>query len=176
VALFVAAPLGTGLVAARDRTADEAELRRLERERALAVQALRELEFDREMKKLSDADYAAMYQGLQNRALTAMTAIEKIRQKSRDEAQKLRDEEEKKAASVAAAARPSVGGVRMVMAASRRDAPTIFTPRPEVPPASGSRRVRFCPQCGTRAAPDSNFCAECGIGLKATARATNWNE
>jgi hypothetical protein len=62
------------------------------------------------------------------------------------------------------------------MAASRRDAPTIFTPRPESPIAAGSRRIRFCPQCGTRAAPDANFCAECGIGIKSTARATNWNE
>ncbi len=165
VALFVAAPLGIGLVAVREPTTSEIDMRRLEHERALAVQGLRELEFDREMGKLSDADYRAMHDGLENRALTAMTAIEKIRNLSRDEAQK-------KNATVRSPAIP----VRVVMASTRRDAPTIFTPRAEPTSAAGALRIRFCPQCGTRAAPDANFCAECGVTLKASARATNWNE
>ncbi len=40
---------------------------------------LRELEFDREMGKLSDADYDSMHKALEDRALTAMAAIERIR-------------------------------------------------------------------------------------------------
>src|ERR1700756_4709611 len=79
VALFVAAPLTGGLPATRRKTARQSDLERLEHERALAVQGLRELEFDREMGKLSDADYQSMHQTLENRALTAMTEVEKIR-------------------------------------------------------------------------------------------------
>ncbi|MDO8432061.1 MAG: c-type cytochrome biogenesis protein CcmI [Candidatus Binatus sp.] len=165
VALFVAAPLGIGLIAPRDKSAAEVELNRHEHQRALAVQGLRELEFDREMGKLSDADYRSMHQELENRALTAMTAIEKIRHKSRDDAQKKQ-----------AVSRPTSTPVRVVMASTRRDAPTIFTPRAEPSLTTSARRIRFCPQCGTRAATDANFCAECGVALKSSARATNWNE
>ena len=43
------------------------------------MQGLRELEFDREMGKLSDADYESMHKALEDRALTAMAAVENIR-------------------------------------------------------------------------------------------------
>ena len=79
VALFVAAPLGIGLVGARAKSAGELQVERHEHERALAVQGLRELEFDREMGKLSDADYESMHKALEDRALTAMAAVENIR-------------------------------------------------------------------------------------------------
>ena len=83
VALFVAAPLGIGLVGARAKSAGELQTERHEHERALAVQGLRELEFDREMGKLSDADYDSMHKALEDRALTAMAAIERIRDDAR---------------------------------------------------------------------------------------------
>ncbi len=79
VALFVAAPLGIGLVGARAKSAGELQMERHEHERAMAVQGLRELEFDREMGKLSDADYDSMHKALEDRALTAMAAVERIR-------------------------------------------------------------------------------------------------
>ena len=79
VALFVAAPLGIGLVGARAKSDSELQVERYEHERALAVQGLRELEFDREMGKLSDADYDSMHKALEDRALTAMAAVENIR-------------------------------------------------------------------------------------------------
>src|SRR5579885_887930 len=62
VALFVAAPLGGGLLTSR-RIREAAEAERLEHERALAMQGLRELDFDREMGKLAAADYAALREG-----------------------------------------------------------------------------------------------------------------
>src|SRR5260370_17314394 len=80
VALFVAAPL---LEAARRGHAGETdpERGRLEHERALAIQALRELEFDREMRKLSEQDWAELRQRLEDRALRAMAALEKLDQR-----------------------------------------------------------------------------------------------
>ena len=160
VALFVAAPLGIGLVGARAKSANQLQVERHEHERALAVQGLRELEFDREMGKLSDADYDSMHQALEDRALTAMTAIEKIRDQA------------------ANAKKPIVvtpQAPRKLAPAPRRidPIPTLVVhmdpPRPQPTPpstSSASHKITFCPQCGMRAAPDSKFCAQCGIAIK----------
>jgi hypothetical protein len=73
VALFVAAPLGGGLLTSR-RIRDAAEAERLEHELGLAMQGLRELDFDREMGKLSDDDCEALCERLMARALDARAA------------------------------------------------------------------------------------------------------
>lgn len=78
IALFVAAPLfdyGGWLLRRRP---ENKELAGLEHERALAIQALRELEFDRQMHKLSDEDWSALKSSLEERALNAMAKIEKL--------------------------------------------------------------------------------------------------
>ena len=81
VALFVAAPLFETAPSARGGIVD-LERSRLEHERALAVQALRELEFDREMRKLSEQDWTELKQQLEARALHAMAALEKLDQEA----------------------------------------------------------------------------------------------
>jgi cytochrome c-type biogenesis protein CcmI len=162
VALFVAAPLGIGLVGARAKSAGELQVERHEHERALAVQGLRELEFDREMGKLSDADYESMHKALEDRALTAMAAVENIRVQ---------------AENAANAKKPSVTPLapvpRRPPQPRRIDPiPTLVVhsepPRPPQPTPSPpqSRKISFCPQCGMRAAIDAKFCAGCGIAIK----------
>jgi cytochrome c-type biogenesis protein CcmI len=76
VALFVAAPL-TDHVAIANAMANGAESQRNEHEHALAVQGLRELEFDRAMGKLDANDYRVLRQKLETRALAAMSRQEK---------------------------------------------------------------------------------------------------
>jgi NADH pyrophosphatase NudC (nudix superfamily) len=78
VALFVAAPLAGGLLAPRRRTAGDLDRDRLEHDRGLAVQGLRELEFDREMGKLSDVDYQSLRAALEQRALAAMSSLDDL--------------------------------------------------------------------------------------------------
>lgn len=155
VALFVAAPLASGLGRRRSKSAREAGLERLAHERGLAVQGLRELEFDREMGKLSDADYDALKRALENRALKAM-----------QESDQLRDELRKSSLSIAPTPAPE---------AIKRPAeqpPPVLVLRPETRPPN----IHFCPQCGTRTLTEARFCAECGTAIKPTPRATNWNE
>jgi hypothetical protein len=124
VALFVAAPLSEGFMR-RKRSAD-LEMMRLEHDRQLALQGLRELEFDNEMGKLEPNDYVALKTNLENRAITAMRALEQ-------------------------AVRP-----RLVLA----------TPSLRTAPANpGTRRVNFCPQCGSRAGRGYRFCPLCGTAL-----------
>ena len=122
VALFVAAPLGGGPLATRRTGRDAAEAERLEHERALAMQGLRELEFDREMGKLSEPDYAALHEGLMARALGASAALERLR-----------------AAPAAASSAPGAAGVSPAAAVRVR-----FCPQCGVEAAVGN----FCSECG----------------------------
>lgn len=50
----------------------------LEQEKALVLRAIKDLEFDRGMKKVSDADYADMLERLRARALLLMQQLERI--------------------------------------------------------------------------------------------------
>lgn len=145
VALFVAAPLGGGLLAARRAGRDAAEAERLEHEQALAMQGLRELEFDREMGKLSETHYAALREGLMARALGASAALERLH------------------AAIAPAPEAAVTRPRLVKSASAAG------PAPAATPAAASR-IRFCPQCAVEVA-SGNFCGECGAPLSVSARA-----
>jgi hypothetical protein len=131
VALFVAAPLFESARRAREDRL-ELERSRLEHERALAVQGLRELEFDREMRKLSDQDWAELKQNLEARALRAMAALEKL---------------DKDAAARGAAGRKRV--TRIGEAAGSGGQAVRFCPTCGKP-LSG--KVNFCAQCGAAVA------------------------
>lgn len=80
VALFIAAPLTEGLRRGRRAAADDLELDRIEHNRSLAMQGLRELEFDHEMGKLDAADYRNLRTALEKRAFAAMTALDNARE------------------------------------------------------------------------------------------------
>jgi hypothetical protein len=109
-----------------------------------------------------------MHQALEDRALTAMAAVEKIR----DQADK-----------AANAKKPTVAPVTPLTQAIRRPAPALRRidpvptlvlhteaprpPQPAPPPStSQARKISFCPECGMRAALDAKFCAQCGIAIK----------
>ena len=155
VALFVAAPLGGGLLATRRAGRDAAEAERLEHERALAMQGLRELEFDREMGKLSDADYAALREGLMARALGASAALERRYATAAAPANASAAAVAPANTGAAAAARPRL--VKSGLTAASAAATSVATVR-----------IRFCPQCGVEVAA-GNFCSECGAPLSLSA-------
>lgn len=124
-----------------------------------AIDALREIEFDKATGKLSDADYAAL------KAEYTRTALVELR--SRPEA-----------AGVVPV--PNVDGVEGLDAAeaavrhyrsTRRECDTCG-PRPEPDPAFCSNCGKYlsgqCSHCGaTVDAPASRFCANCGNSLAA---------
>jgi hypothetical protein len=155
VALFVAAPLGGGLLASRGAGRDAAEADRLEHERGLAMQALRELEFDREMGKLSDADYTALHEVLMGRALAASAALQRLHTS---------------APATAAPPRP-----RLVKAPGAGGSQVSAGPATVASSPAAPTRIRFCPQCGVEVAT-GKFCSECGAPLSAPARAAAQGE
>jgi cytochrome c-type biogenesis protein CcmI len=76
VALFVSAPLSDLETTGTGPAIDEESGRRAH-EHAIAIQALRELEFDHAMGKLDSSDYAVLRERLERRALAAMAGWEK---------------------------------------------------------------------------------------------------
>lgn len=120
--MFVAAPLFDygGWIR---RAPDDGEMARLEHERALAVQGLRELEFDHQMRKLSEEDWLALKASLEERALAAMTKIDKL-----------------------SGSRSARGQARAASAKAQAAAAGIlFCPRCG---SKASPQARFCAQCG----------------------------
>jgi hypothetical protein len=143
VALFVAAPLSGGFPRRRGFTGRELDLERLEHERSLAVQGLRELEFDHEMGKLDEVDYRDLKRSLADRALSAMSAIERLHNAPR-------------------AARPGSATVAapppLLRTSAFGGATAVVLPN-----------VNFCPQCGVPVGAGHNFCAACGASLNVAA-------
>jgi hypothetical protein len=160
VALFVAAPLSGGFARRRRATSLELELEHLEHDRGLAVQGLRELEFDREMGKLDEVDYRGLKRSLEDRALSAMSAIERAGGAARVALQR-------------GAARRSRTGLVPVAAAPAPPVPSLREPSGRrMSGADGAGHppaVNFCPQCGVRVGLGHNYCAECGTNLNAFA-------
>lgn len=130
--------------------------------RGIALTALKEIEFDRETGKLSDADY----QYLKGK-YTAL-ALDAMRQES----------EEAASADIEAMVAAQVRALRSASAAIPSDAPSLPSgsnpscttcgPRPE-PDAifcsSCGRRMpnrSACDRCGATLSPDSRFCETCG--------------
>jgi hypothetical protein len=112
--------------------------------RAVALRALKEIEFDRATGKLSDADYEALEREYTAAAVAAL---------------RLEPEREASASGAAAAAPGPVASL-----------PHPTTP---ICPAHGPRPesdAQFCSECGRRLASAPGYCARCGTTLKREAQ------
>ena len=125
------------------RRAGAPERERLEHQRALAVQGLRELEFDHEMGKLDEGDYAALKRALEERALAAMAALDRLRASPAGD-------------GVAQSAPALDPGVARHGAVGVADAPPTYP--------------HFCPQCGGHLDIAAGRCPACGAAANAAAR------
>ena len=144
-------PLAPG---GRRPTRDAAAIR--ESAPATAVDALREIEFDRATGKLSDADYAALKAAYTADALAAMRA------------------ESAAVAQGTAAAPPDIDPAEAAILKYRHRARTCVTcgPRPEPDALYCSTCGRYlegrCERCGAVVdQPGAQFCAACGHRLAA---------
>ena len=113
--------------------------------RAVALRALREIEFDRETGKLSDTDYQQLYQKYTAEALAAMRA-----------------EQQPLAATKRAERAPAATPVSRVPAAVC----DVHGPRPE-------KDALFCSECGRRLGKKPGYCSRCGAALEQDARYCN---
>ena len=138
-------PTGSAILGGRTRAA-------LEREKALALRSIKELEFDRAMGKVSDKDFAEMSTRLRARAAGLIRQL--------DAGEGYRDEIDKAVASrLAAASR----GVAPKVEASGSAVQAVVPPAKDpIPP------TRLCVACGTVNEADALFCKRCGANLEPT--------
>jgi len=79
VAWAIAAPLLRAAAASSYAVPADPERYRLERERDLAYAAIKDAQFDFQMGKLSDDDYAATRRRYEERAVAALAALDRRR-------------------------------------------------------------------------------------------------
>ena len=126
-------PAGPQILGGRTRAA-------LEREKALVLRTIKELEFDRAMGKVSDKDFADMSTRLRLRAAGLIRQLDAgagYRETIEKEIQKRLRPGARPAGEAAAPATPVV--------------------------------ARFCSSCGAPRDPDARFCKQCGAALEAQA-------
>ncbi len=112
--------------------------------RAVALRALKEIEFDRATGKLSDADYEALEREYTAAAVAALRGA---------------PDREPSASGPAAAAPSSVA--------------PLPRPTPPICPTHGPRPesdAQFCSECGRRLASAPGYCARCGTALEREAQ------
>lgn len=112
----------------------------LETRRGQSLAALKELDFDREMGKLSDDDYASLRAAYTSEALAAL----------RDEAGEAGPPPATHGATVDGGAADAAEA--LIAARARRREGAVA-----------------CPRCGPRVEADAQFCSECGGALHAAA-------
>jgi hypothetical protein len=139
-------PAGSTVLAGRTRAA-------LEREKTLALRAIKELEFDRAMGKVSEKDFGEMSARLRARAAGFIQQL--------DAGDGYRSEIEKAVASrlEMMAARGPQPAARDGSAAHAAVVPPSKDP---IPP------TKLCTACGTANETDALFCKHCGASLEPT--------
>lgn len=192
MALAVLAALAYPLLAggARDRrvVAGPSELDALLRRKAMLYQNMKDLEFEYQMGKLSEADYERLRE--EDRAEAARILAEIDALEDRDDPDAIIEREiaareggargglgdpspaaERRRAAVARPARPSPAGALAPPAASRAPEAPAARPARESRPAEAAavpepaREVSFCSACGARVRPGDHFCSRCGSPL-----------
>lgn len=125
--------------------------------RGVALTALKEIEFDRETGKLSDADYAYLKE-----KYTA-AALEALRAEAPDDIEAMVAARVRVLRSASAPAPASAGALACSACGPRPEPDAVF--------CSGcGRRLALagrCERCGAALAPESRFCEGCGCRVAA---------
>jgi hypothetical protein len=125
-------PPGTGAAAARGR----GFVREIEREKQLVLKAIKEIEFDYQMRKISERDYREMVERYRNRAMRLISELE-----AGGDFRGLIEKELRLRLELPASEPPASAGAAPA---------TPSVPRPA------------CPACKTVNDPDARFCKSCG--------------
>lgn len=120
----------------------------LERDKALVLRAIKELEFDRAMGKVSEADFTEMGARLRARAARLIRQL--------DAGSDYRDEIEKEIAR-------RLGNVER---AAHHASPVPAATLPGAPTAVPVPVLLLCGACGKGVDPDARFCKHCGSPLE----------
>jgi hypothetical protein len=126
--------------------------------RGIALAALREIEFDRETGKLSDADYAGLKQQYTQAAVQAMRAEDRVEEAATPASGETPDAVEAIIRAKVRALRSAPGGLACPTCGPRPEPDADFCSNCGNRLPTGS----VCPGCGAALAPDARFCESCG--------------
>jgi hypothetical protein len=147
-------PLTRAEVAAVPQARAPYRIRELEREKQAVLKAIKEIELDYQMRKISEADYREMVERYRARALRILSDLA-----AGDDYRALIERELKD--RVAARAEAGAAGQAVAVgAADRAQSPGPSSPDAPTTPASGT-----CPACATLNDADAQFCKRCGQKL-----------
>jgi len=135
-------PTGPQILGGRTRAA-------LEREKALVLRTIKELEFDRAMGKVSDKDFGEMSTRLRARAaglIRQLDAGSGYRETIEKEIQKR---------------------IRGPQGSAPHQARIDSAPQQTATPPAAAAVARFCSSCGAERDPDARFCKHCGARVEA---------
>jgi hypothetical protein len=120
----------------------------LEREKAALLKALKELEFDHQMGKVSDRDFGDIGQQYRARAIRVMRQLDEGGQQYE-----------------ALIAKELAARLKKPIAPRDAKEPSATTSEPATAPSRDGRIS--CKSCGTSNDGDAEFCKKCGAGLTA---------
>jgi hypothetical protein len=164
--LAVAHPILFKGSAVKQATTAEESLDELVAQRDAAMQALRELNFDHRMGKISDEDFAAFELNLKQNAAETLRALDQWETQADDELdQGMEREIAARRAQLAAGSRvcPSCG--RNAADADRFCASCGATLVDAPEPVAATPEGVVCSKCGRPAEPGDRFCGGCGQAL-----------
>ena len=142
---------GTGAAAAQGR----GFVREVEREKQLVLKAIKEIEFDYQMRKISERDYREMVERYRNRAMRLISELE-----AGGDFRGLIEKELKLRLELPTTEQPASSTPAVEPAPP--PAPAIV-PAVSRLPAAGARLT--CPNCQTSNDPDAKFCKSCAAKL-----------
>ena len=123
----------------------------LQAQRDAIYQAIRELRFDHQVGKVSEADFAAFDAQLRGQAALVLQQIDALRQAEADPA-------------LDASLEAEIAALRQVNGSGPAGSVEAARLVPVAAPA-GATALNFCPQCGHRLQPVDRFCGKCGRAL-----------
>jgi hypothetical protein len=174
--------VATGVVAEaqEERAASGRRRKELEREYYTLKRALKELELDHAMGKISPTDYNEIRSRYRERAVRILRQLDEGQGQNFYRSQLEADLKARRAAlglpdplEIAAAESPAVAAAPAdpetapATAAPLLAEPKAVTPNPEAPAAFRELPSPLCPACATRNDGDAVFCKKCGHRLKA---------
>ena len=158
------------------RSLSNRELMRLLMEREQAYKNIMDIEFDREMGKLSDEDYAQMMTPARAQAMEVLRRLDARGVKEGMTPLQMNEREAAQAATQLEAKRPSSGKADVKKSPSlderleteilsyRKQAEKAQDDSPDSAPDEQTKSIkpRFCASCGNAVDETDNFCPACG--------------
>lgn len=127
-----------------------------------ALRAIKDLEFDYQVGKISDEDYQPLRNRLNRQAITLLQQLERLTPESATLDSALEVEIAKlRRVQPGNRAEAEEPGIQSVPAQSTTSQSTTV----KVADVSVAATVRYCTECGTKVDPSFKFCANCGAPI-----------